>query len=75
MSIQTTNQTEEPHGHEFGIYCFEDLQPAKVLEVVNTEVIELNEKHGEDREHLLSSRKVWEARNVEVMETPKPQHQ
>ena len=25
------NQTDEPHGHEFGSYCFEDLQPAKVL--------------------------------------------
>ena len=36
-----TRQTDEPQGHKFGSYCFEDLQPTKVLEIVNTEVIEL----------------------------------
>ena len=68
------NQTDEPHGHEFRSYCFEDLQPAKVLEIVNTEMIELNEGHGEDREHSLNSRKVWEM-SVEAMEMPRPQRQ
>ena len=69
------NQTDEPHGHEFRSFCFKDLQPAKVLEVVITEVIELNEEHGEDREHSLISCKAWQTRNVEVMEMPKPQCQ
>ena len=32
-------QIEEPTDHEFGSYCFEELEPAKVLEVVVTEVI------------------------------------
>ena len=33
-------QAEEAEGHEFGSYCFEELKPAKVLEIVSTEVIE-----------------------------------
>ena len=69
------SQTEEPQGHEFGSYCFEDLQPAKVLEIVNTEVIEFNGGHSEDRENLLNSREVWEVKNVEFTETSRPQHQ
>ena len=46
-------QTDEPEGHEFRSYCFEDLQPAKVLEVINTEVIKLKEVNSEDEEHSL----------------------
>ena len=45
------NQTDELPGHEFGSYCFEELQPAKILEVINTEVIELIGKCSEDEEH------------------------
>ena len=32
-------QIEEPTDHEFGSYCFEEQEPAKVLEVVVTEVM------------------------------------
>ena len=33
-------QIEEARNHEFGSYCFEELEPAKTLETVATEVIE-----------------------------------
>ena len=69
------SQTEEPQGHEFGSYCFEDLQPAKVLEIINTELIELNGGHSENRENSPNSREVWEVKNVELTETSRPQHQ
>ena len=62
------NQTEEPPGHEFGSYCFEELQPTKILEVINTEVIELMGKGSEGAEHSLNSRK---QRIVDVLETSK----
>ena len=61
-------QADEPHGHEFGSYCFEDFQPAKILEVISTEVIELYGKDSEFREHSLNSCKL---RGVEVLETSK----
>ena len=70
-----TSQIDEPQGHEFGSYCFEDLQPAQILEIVNTEVIELKEAHSEHGKNLLNSRKLLEMRNIEFTETPRPQHQ
>ena len=60
-----TGQTDEPQGHEFGSYCFEDLQPAKVLEVISTEVIKLKEVNSEDEKHSLKSCKQWKAKNIE----------
>ena len=66
------NQTDEPPGHEFGSYCFEELQPAKVLEIVNTEVIELLEEYSEDRKHSQNSRK---QSNAGVLEMPNPHSQ
>ena len=62
------SQTDEPHGHEFGSYCFEELQPAKILEIINTEVIELNGKDTKGGEHSLNLRTL---RGVEVLETSK----
>ena len=69
------SQIDEPQGQEFGSYCFEDLQPAKVLEIINTEVIELKEAHSKDGENLLNSHKLLEMRNVEFTEMPRPQCQ
>ena len=51
------NQTNEPPGHEFGSYCFGELQPAKVLEIVNTEVIESVQECSEERKHSRDLRK------------------
>ena len=36
-------KTKEPDDWEFGSYCFEELEPAKVMEKVSTEVTELND--------------------------------
>ena len=41
--VPDAQKTKEPDDQEFGSYCFEDLEPAKVMEKVSTEVIELND--------------------------------
>ena len=41
--VPDAQKTMEPDDHEFGSYCFEELEPAKVMEKVSTEVIELND--------------------------------
>ena len=41
--IPDAQKTKEPDDHEFGSYCFEELEPAKVMEKVSTEVIELKD--------------------------------
>ena len=38
--VPDAQQPDEPKDHEFGSYCFEKLEPAKVLEEVSTEVTE-----------------------------------
>ena len=45
--VLDAQQTNEPKDHEFGSYCFEELEPAKILETVATEVIELQVRTGE----------------------------
>ena len=39
--VLDAQKTKEPDDHEFGSYCFEDLEPAKVMEKVSTDVVEL----------------------------------
>ena len=39
--VPDAQKTKEPDDHEFGSYCFEDLEPAKVMERVSTDVVEL----------------------------------
>ena len=41
--VPDAQKTKEPDDHEFSSYCFEELEPAKVMEKVSTEVIELND--------------------------------
>ena len=41
--VPDTQKTKEPDDQEFGSYCFKELEPAKVMEKVSTEVIELND--------------------------------
>ena len=41
--VPNAQKTKEPDNHEFGSYCFEELEPAKVMEKVSTEVIEFND--------------------------------
>ena len=42
--VPDAQKTKEPDDQEFGSYCFEELEPAKVMEKVSTEVIELTDK-------------------------------
>ena len=51
-------QTEEAKNHEFGSYCFEELEPAKTLETVATEVIEPQAQASETVDCLQKSRKL-----------------
>ena len=41
--VPDAQKTKEPDDQEFGSYCFEELEPAKVMEKVSTEVIELKD--------------------------------
>ena len=53
MLYQMHRKQRKPDDQEFGSYCFEELEPAKVMEKVSTEVIELNDS----REYLNDSQK------------------
>ena len=41
--VPDAQKTKERDDQEFGSYCFEELEPAKVMEKVSTEVIELTD--------------------------------
>ena len=41
--VPDAQKSKEPDDQEFGSYCFEELEPAKVLETISTEVIELTD--------------------------------
>ena len=41
--VPDAQKLKEPDDQEFGSYCFEELEPAKVLEKISTEVFELTD--------------------------------
>ena len=41
--VPDAQKTKEPDDQEFGSYCFEELKPAKVMEKISTEIIELTD--------------------------------
>ena len=41
--VLDAQKTKEPDDQEFGSYCFKELEPAKVMEKVSMEVIDLND--------------------------------
>ena len=43
--VPDAQRIKEPDDQEFGSYCFEELEPAKVMRKVGTEVIELIDNH------------------------------
>ena len=45
--VPDAQQVDEAKDHEFGSYCFEELEPTKTLEIVATEVIEPKVEAGE----------------------------
>ena len=63
-------KTKEPDDQEFSSYCFEELEPAKVMEKVSMEVIELNDNR-ELPNDLQESRKSLEKPGVKENSTDK----
>ena len=57
--VPDAQKTKEPDDQEFGSYYFEELEPAKVMEKVSTEVIELTD-NSEYQNDLQESRKILE---------------
>ena len=57
--VPDAQKTKEPDDQEFGSYCFEDLEPAKVMKKVSTEVIELTD-NSEYQNDSQESRKILE---------------
>ena len=55
--IPDAQQPDEPKNHEFGSYCFEELEPAKVMEAISTEVIEMQVVTSKLVEHSLQLQK------------------
>ena len=41
--VPDAQKAKEPDDQEFGSYCFEELEPAKMMETVSTKVIELTD--------------------------------
>ena len=66
--VPDAQKTKEPDDQEFGSYCFEELEPAKVIEKVSTEVIELND-NSELPNDLQESRKSLEKPGVKENST------
>ena len=61
-------KVKEPDDQEFGSYCFEELEPAKVMETISMEVIELTET-SEYLNDSQESRKSLEKPGVESNST------
>ena len=56
--VPDVQQPDEPKDHEFRSYCFEELEPAKVMEIVSTKLIEMQIVTSELVECL---RKLWKS--------------
>ena len=61
--VPDAQKTKEPDDQEFGSYCFGELEPAKVMEKVSTEVIELKDS-SEYQNDSQESRKILEKPGV-----------
>ena len=61
--VPDAQKSKEPDDQEFGSYCFEELEPAKVMETISTEVIELTDG-SEDSKCSQKSRKPLEKQGV-----------
>ena len=66
--VPDAQKTKEPDDHEFGTYCFEELEPAKVMEKVSTEVIEFN-NNSEYQNGLQESLKTLEKPGIKENST------
>ena len=71
--VPDATQPDETKNHEFGSYCFEELEP--VLKRVSTEVIELQTVMSEGVECSLKSRKSPEVEGIVLNYKQEPQEQ
>ena len=66
--VPDAQKTKEPDDQEFGSYCFEELEPAKVMEKVSMEVIELTD-NSEYQNDSQESRKPLEKPGIKENST------
>ena len=64
--VPDAQNSKEPDDQEFGSYCFKELEPAKVMETISMEVIELTDS-SKDSKCSQKSRKSLDKQ--EVMKT------
>ena len=72
--VPDAQKSKEPDDQEFGSYCFEVLEPAKVMETISTEVIELNDGNKGSKD-LQKLQKPLERRGVKRYSTDKKKTQ
>ena len=72
--VPDAQKTKEPDDQEFGSYCFEELDPAKAMEKVSTEVIELTD-NSEYQNDLQELRKTLEKPGVKRNSTDEKEAQ
>ena len=61
--VPDAKKSKEPDDKELGSYCFKELEPAKVMETISTEVIELTDG-SKDSKYSQQSRKPFEKQGV-----------
>ena len=68
--VPDAQKTKEPDDHEFGSYCFEELEPAKVMKKVSTEVIELtdNSEYQNDSQESRKSQEKPDENEISIEE-------
>ena len=67
MLYQMHRRQRKPDDHEFGSYCFEELEPTKVMDKVSTEVIELKDNSefpNDSQESRKSLENQWKVKLV-----------
>ena len=62
--VPDAQQPDEPKDHEFQSYCFEELEPAKIFEIISTEVIESQAGSSKSGEILQKLRKSHKTENI-----------
>ena len=66
--VPDAQKSKEPDDQEFGSFCFEELEPAKVMETISREVIELI-NGSEDSNDSQKSQKPLEKQGVIRIDT------
>ena len=72
--VPDAQKTKEPDNQEFDSYCFEDLEPAKVMEKVSTEVIELMDNSEYQNDSQESRKRLKKPGENETIEEKKTQY-